>query len=300
MEFGKLENIDEIDWVLAPDSTTNRQFLQTLPKRNTDWFLGTPTWGSSTWVNKIYPSKTPAKDFLFHYSRAFNSIELNTTFYRLPETALIKSWTEKVPAHFKFCPKFPKDISHEMAGLVDTRLRQEWIRALSDFGENLGVTWLQLSPHFDYSQKTILFRFLESWPKELPLALELRHPSWFAHRQVLPALVDYLRKKSIGLVITDVAGRRDVLHASISAPFVLVRFIGNDLHPSDYSRAEEWCQRLKTWSQSGLQSVYFFAHEPDDIMCPEITEFLVKLFNREVDARWPDPWHQSRPPMQLI
>jgi uncharacterized protein YecE (DUF72 family) len=290
MEFGKLPSVDGIDWSLPADDPLSLSYLEKLPKRPSHWYLGTPSWGSRTWLGRIYPKEAKQNEFLHYYSRAFNTIELNTTHYRLPTTEIVSEWISQVPEGFRFCPKFPQTISHARNGLLDQVLMKEWQRALSDFGQYLGVSFLQLSPHFDYSQKSVLHQFLKVWPKELPLALEFRHPSWFQSGRLLPALVDYLQKTGIGLVITDVAGRRDVLHTSITAPFVLLRFIGNDLHPSDYSRVSTWCERLKKWSDRGLTQVYFFAHEPDDIACPELASFVVETFNREVQADWSNPF----------
>lgn len=289
MEFGKLESIEHIKWDLPPDTDQTVSYLQSLPRSQTQWYLGTPSWGSRTWLGKIYPRQANTSQFLHHYSRAFNTIELNTTHYRIPDEELIKSWREEVPNGFLFCPKFPQLISHRPNGLQDKTTIKTWQNSLEQFGENLGVSWIQLPPYFDYSQRAILHRFLEQWPSELPLALELRHSSWFEKGAILPALVAYLQKRGIGLVITEVAGRQDVLHTSISAPFVLLRFIGNELHPSDFARAENWCERLNAWTRLGLQRVFLFAHQPDDIACPEFTEYLVELFNRRVNANWNDP-----------
>lgn len=294
MEFGKLDDLSNVDWSLPPNDKLSLHYLEKNDAIKANWYLGTPTWGSRTWLGKIYPDGTKSSDFLHHYSRAFSTIELNTTHYRLPTRELVKSWCDQVPAHFRFCPKFPQTISHSNNGLIDTNLMQEWHRALRDFGSKLGVSFIQFPPYFDYSSRAILHHFLEAWPSDLPLALEFRHPSWFQHGSVIPALVNYLQSKNIGLVITDVAGRRDVLHTSISAPFVLLRFIGNELHPSDFERAQAWGERLHQWTQAGLQSVYFFAHEPDDITCPELADYLVKEFNKNFNLDWPAPIIQKQ------
>lgn len=289
MEFGKVENLELIRWSLPANDPLAATYLNSLSAQNTRYYLGTPTWGSRTWLGKIYPREAKSSEFLYHYARSFNCIELNTTHYRIPDEALVKSWCAEVTPEFRFCPKFPQLISHRPNGLKDAVAFRDWHKALECFGENLGVSWIQFPPHFDYSCRAQLHQFLENWPSAFPLALEFRHSSWFEEGRLLPALVGYLQKKDIGLVITDVAGRRDVLHTSISAPFTLVRFIGNELHPSDFSRAEEWCERLKGWSEAGLPQVYFFAHEPDDITCPELTDYLVELFNRRLNAGWSAP-----------
>lgn len=289
MDFGKIESVDDVDWTLPSTDPLTEKYLSQFKSKKTEWFLGAPTWGSRAWLGKIYPKDAKPAEFLHHYAQSFNTIELNTTHYRIPDNDLILSWTKEVGSDFRFCPKFPQTISLRQFGLSDVITIKDWQRALSAFDENLGVSFIQLPPHFDYSMKGDLHRFLENWPKELPLAIEFRHSSWFNEGRILPALVEYLQKKNIGIVITDVAGRRNVLHTSISSPFVLLRFIGNELHPSDFSRAQDWSSRLKEWSQFGLQKFFFFAHEPDDLTCPEFTAYLVELYNRELKTDWRTP-----------
>ena len=289
MEFGKVSDIESVNWALPSEDLASLGYLRGLPPSRCQWFLGAPTWGCKQWIGKIYPREATPDEFLKYYARAFNTIELNTTHYGIPSDDKVKSWVGSVTPGFKFCPKFPQEISHRPFGLADKFLLGKWQKALGFFGDHLGVSFIQLPPHFDYSQKTLLFQFLEAWPSELPLALELRHTSWFQEQQVLPGLAEYLRKKGIGLVILDVAGKRGVAHTTMSAPFVLLRFIGNDLHPTDYSRAKVWCQRMKSWAENGLQQCYFFAHQPDDIKGPEMTSFLAELYNREVGSGWANP-----------
>ncbi len=173
-----------------------------------------------------------------------------------------------------FCPKIYKGISHSKMGLTDKALLREWLLFLNNLSDKAGPSFLQLPPYFDYSMKGILFRFLQNWSDEFPLSLEFRHPSWFASGHILPALVEYLQSRGIGLVITDVAGRRDVLHSSISSKFVLIRFIGNELHPTDSLRIQNWSQKLETWKEMGLEKIFFFIHQPDDILLPEAAKFI--------------------------
>ncbi|WII72679.1 DUF72 domain-containing protein [Bdellovibrio sp. 22V] len=288
MEFGKLASVDSVDWTLPPDDPASAEYLQKLSGTalpSTRYLLGTPAWGHKEWIGKIYPAKTKPADFLFHYSRNYDTIELNTTHYRIPSSEQVKKWQEQVTPHFQFCPKVFQGITHSAQGLSDKKLYQEWFQFLANIRANLGPCFAQFPPHFDYSKKAQLFYFLQQWPQEFELALEFRHPSWFEEGRILSALTKYLQTRNVGLVITDVAGRRDVLHTSISAPFTMLRIIGNDLHASDYTRSREWAQRLSQWSQQGLQRVYYFVHEPDDLKSPEMTQALIQYLNEECDAQ---------------
>lgn len=283
MEFGKLDNIDSVNWTLPVDDPKNSSHLSdsssTIPA-DFKLYLGTPAWGAKSWIGKIYPPKTPPQEFLHHYSRNFTCIELNTTHYRIPDEKTVHDWQSQVPANFKFCPKVHKDISHARNGLVDKQMILHWLHFLDNIRDHLGPSFIQLHEMFAYKDKMLLFQFLENWPAEFKLTLELRHPSWFQSGAILPALGDYLHRKNIGLVITDVAGRRDVLHSTLSADWSLIRLIGNNLHSSDELRLQSWSKRLSQWRELGLKEAYLFLHQPDDIMTIEFSEMAFEIFKQ--------------------
>jgi uncharacterized protein YecE (DUF72 family) len=277
VKFGKLEDVDHVNWTIPEDDPSTKSFLSAQPPAGDLRIrFGAPAWDHATWVGKIYPPGTKRADFLHHYSRYFSCIELNTTHYAIPSEQHVKQWLEKVPETFRFCPKVYQGISHRRNGLLDGRLLGEWFRYLELLDDRRGVCFMQLPPHFDYSQKAQLFSFLKNWPAEFELALEFRHPSWFQGPRILPALADFLRTLGVGLVITDVAGRRDVLHTSISADFSLLRFVGSRLHSSDFTRAKAWTERFISWRDQGLRELYLFIHQPDDITVPELTEIFLE------------------------
>jgi uncharacterized protein YecE (DUF72 family) len=280
MEFGKLKSVDAVDFSIPIDDPANGRRLTLGSPSSLSIFFGTPAWSHREWIGKIYPPGTKTEDFLRFYSRYFSCIELNTTHYRIPSAEQARKWKSKVDGNFLFNPKLYQGISHERGGLRNTSLLAEWLRFLNEMQGHLGPCFLQLPPHFDYGAKAELFDFLKEWPREFELALEFRHPSWFEGRRILPALADYLHSRGMGLVITDVAGRRDVLHTSLSAEFSLLRFIGNNLHPTDFERAAAWSRRIKQWEEAGLRRLFLFIHEPDDISAPEMSRaFLAELRN---------------------
>ncbi|MCU0383952.1 MAG: DUF72 domain-containing protein, partial [Cyclobacteriaceae bacterium] len=82
-------------------------------------------------------------------------------------------------------------------------------------------------------------------------------------------LTDVLHKHKAGFVITDTAGRRDCLHLQLTANFCFVRFAGYSLHPSDSVRLALWAEKVKAWQEKGLQNVYFFIHQPEDVFVKE-------------------------------
>lgn len=289
MEFGKLDDIRGIDWKLpAFDPHNSLKTLETEPHI----FVGAPAWGAKQWIGKIYPEHTPADKFLHHYSRNFTSIELNTTHYRIPSPDQARDWLAQVPASFKFCPKFPKDISHSRFGITDKFLISAWTDFLVAMKDQLGTAFIQFHEKFSYEEKYFLFQFLENWPAEFRLSIEFRHPSWFQGQTILPALGDYLRRKEVGLVITDVAGRRDVLHSSLTAPWSMIRLIGNELDPSDELRLKLWAERLALWKESGLAETFLFLHQPEDKLTIEFAELAWDVLS--------SAGHSEVPKMQRI
>src|SRR5687768_15116029 len=112
MDFGKLANVDRVKFELPKDSPRNARVLKAGNSRAPQIYIGAPLWGVKEWVGNFYPPKTPAKDFLHVYSRRFNSIELNTTFYRTPDIKTVQSWKNDVPEGFRFAPKVVQTVSH--------------------------------------------------------------------------------------------------------------------------------------------------------------------------------------------
>lgn len=278
MDFGKLTDLHGVNWDLPSEDPLTLPFLRSLAASasETRFYIGAPAWGHRSWIGKIYSPGTKATEFLKAYAQSFNCIELNTSHYRIPSSDQVVKWREQVSADFKFCPKVVQTISHSENGLLDKRTLAEWLQFLSSMGENLGPSFLQLPPYFEYSKKAQLFEFLQSWPTEYKLTLELRNPSWFREGHLLPALNEYLQKRGIGAVITDTAGRRDVLHSSVSASYTFIRFVGNMLDSSDQRRIEDWTKRLLAWKEAGIQEIYFIVHQPDDELAPETAKLVLE------------------------
>lgn len=282
MEFGKLSDISGIDFSLPPDPAFNRYYLSkaATTKQATHWFVGCPIWVQKEWVGKWYPPQTPSQKYLWHYSRQFNTIELNSTHYALPVGNTVQKWVEQTPGSFRFCPKLPQSISHQLDAPFLKKEIEAFVAFCDALGERLGTPFMQLPPTFTTQQSTFLLRFLDSYPfDKLPLSIEFRHASWFKY---LSRTADKLHSYGAGLVITDVAGRRDVLHMGLCNATAMIRFVGNGLHPTDYSRIDEWVERLAHWQTQKIGQVFFFVHEPDNVQAPELATYLICKLNQKL------------------
>lgn len=292
MEFGKLTQIDAVDFSLPPEPARNPVFSAALgdPLRI---FIGATGYNMKEWVGRWYPDTCKERDFLRQYGKQFNTIEHNTTHYRIPDPATVRRWAEETPSDFRFCPKVPQIFSHARdLGLSSTDLRIFFDR-MYDLRPRMGCCFLQLPPHFAPQNLPALERFLDRWPAHTPLAVEVRHPQFFESGGLGEAWFDVLSARDMVAVITDVAGRRDVCHGVLTAPTAMIRFVGNGLHASDYQRIDAWAERLSMWVEKGVRTIYFFTHEPDNLLAPELAAYTVETFKKsmpDAEIRGPSPW----------
>ncbi|MFT2011187.1 DUF72 domain-containing protein [Pontibacter sp. 13R65] len=282
MDFGKLADISKVDFSLPPDHPDTIATLQHNATSGTGApaiFIGLPVWVNKAWAGQIYPASMREKDSLHWYGKQFNTIELNSTHYHIPSPDTIDRWRHTVPQGFRFCPKFPQLISHEAQLRRTQDLTATFCEAIAGLEEKLGASFLQLPPLFGPRQLSDLEALVQFVPESVPLAVELRHPDWFKSQAAAQELYEVLEKYRVSTVLTDVAGRRDMLHMRLTTPVAMVRFVGNGLHPTDYSRIDAWVERLQHWLEAGLQQLYFFVHEPDNTVAPDLAMYLIEKLN---------------------
>jgi uncharacterized protein YecE (DUF72 family) len=286
MDFGKLNNIENVDFSLPSDhqltALTLAEGENTMKSKHL--YIGCTGWGMKEWVGEVYPKGTKPADYLYHYGKQFNTIELNTTHYRTPSVLDIEKWYQQTPADFRFAPKMLQTISHAKNLGFGTGLTPQYCEAIGGLKEKMGMCFMQLPPYFQYNDLKTLELYLKNFPNHIRLAIEVRHEGWFNTPLYCTALMDMLKVYNVSTVITDVAGRRDVLHQCLTTKTAVIRFVGNDLHPTDYSRLEAWVQRLKIWFAAGLEDVYFFTHEPDNIKAPKLAVYLHDNFLSSVEG----------------
>ncbi|MEH0155832.1 DUF72 domain-containing protein [Limibacter armeniacum] len=281
MEFGKLHDINGVDFTMPEDHPLTSVVLsRNKQEQGVKFTVGCPAWSCKEWQGKIYPPGLKPKDFLEHYARHFSNIELNSTHYGIPKDETILRWKESVPDGFQFCPKVPQKISHwnrlERVA-VET---EDFCRAMGLLGDKLGVSFMQLPPNFTPNEFGKLAHFIENFPTEIPLSIEFRHEEWFLNDAIFQEITERMESRGISTVITDVAGRRDVLHQRLTTPIAVIRFVGNRLDITDYRRLDDWVVRLKDWISQGLKEVYFFLHQPSDVLCPEAVIYFVNEVNK--------------------
>ena len=282
MEFGRVEEkeLNKIDFTLPAEPAFNEKMLKGKPAAHPKVYMGCAKWGRSEWVGSLYPLKTKEKDFLENYVQHYNSIELNATHYKIYGADMIRKWSDKAGTKdFKFCPKMYKGVTHFGSLKGKETLSDEFLKGVIEFKEHLGPVFIQVSESFSPARKEELLDYLKTLPTDLQFFVEVRHPGWFSDSAVSEDFFSALKKLKMGAVITDAAGRRDCAHMYLTLPKTFIRYVGNSLHKTDYTRIDEWVDRIKFWLDNGLKELYFFMHMHNEALSPQLTAYLTDKLN---------------------
>jgi uncharacterized protein YecE (DUF72 family) len=210
--------------------------------------LGCTGWSYQDWVGPFYPKETRSEDYLSLYSRIFDCVEVDSTFYRAPSAGMVQHWYNSTPPNFILAPKIPKRITHDQH-LEDTESYMEhFIRTVGQLKEKLGPFIVQLPPSFKNPKHLkALTDFIENLETGYRYAIEFRHESWFnSDIERLLATHSICQVWSINQYLTTPAAR--------TSEFVYLRFVG-DRAINQFSKLQkDQTQTMKTWSKA-LQEV---------------------------------------------
>ena len=291
MKFGRVDNPENIDFTLPSDHIDTVRVLHSVKDDNIpEIYVGCAKWNRSD-LKGFYPRGT--KDELRYYSRQFNSIELNATFYRIFPAEQFATWYDKTPDGFKFFPKLNQEISH-WKRLNETRsVVENYLYNASNLHEKLGTIFLQMHSNFAPKDFDRVVNFVESWPKQIPLAIEFRHTDWYNDAVVCDQLYSLLEENNISNIILDTAGRRDLMHMRLTNATAFIRYVGAN-HKSDYSRLDDWVERLGEWKEQGIKEIDFFIHQNIEKESPLLSSYFIKQINERLGYNLKTPNNDSQ------
>ncbi|WP_027909234.1 DUF72 domain-containing protein [Pseudomonas sp. URMO17WK12:I4] len=244
------------------------------------YFLGCPSWNESAWRGSFYPPDLNMSDSVEHYCRVFNAVEGNTTFYARPDGDKLERWIARMPAHFRFCAKVHKDISHEGDLRDQLGSTQAFLDLLAPLGERVTPLWLQLPAQFGPSRLSELAVWLDEFA-DRRIAVEVRHPAFFDKGDEERVLNRLLHERGVERICLDSRAlfsctSRDpaVLHAQSKKPRLpirpaaftdspQVRFIGGPDLQANQPFLEPWLDKVAAWIEQGL-TPHVFLHTPDN------------------------------------
>ena len=295
MKFGKVEQPELIDFTLPEDHPDTEVVLANSKEEGApNIFIGCAKWNRQD-LKQFYPRGT--KDELAYYSTQFNCIELNATFYRIFPTETYQKWYDKTPDNFKFFPKIVQNVSH-LRRLNDEAypILDEYLNVTSNLKDKLGTIFLQMHGNFGPKNWDRVVRFVEYWPKEFQLSMEFRHTDWFNDKKVAQELYHLLQENNISNTLVDTAGRRDIMHMRLTNNEAFIRYVGAN-HPSDYTRLDDWVEKLADWTDKGLKNIHFFVHQNMELESPLLSVRFIEKLNKKLgcDLKIPKTLHDSGP-----
>jgi len=277
--------------------------------------LGCPVWGCAEWGGQVYPEKTPRSQWLHWYSRTFNTVEGNSTFYAMPSLEATKRWASETADGFHFVLKFPRRISHEFELVGCDSETRTFLRCIEPLAEadRLGPTFLQLGPSFGPDRFDVLRRYLRELPGEFRWAVELRHLDWFDSADNEKRVNELLSESEIDKVLFDSRALfasppndeieeisrtrkpRTPVRQTVTADRPILRLIGRNQVELVDSVVDQWAPIIAKWIHDGRKP-YVFTHAPNDRFAPQFARRVCdRLRQQYPDAGWEIPTPPTAP-----
>jgi uncharacterized protein YecE (DUF72 family) len=241
-------------------------------------YIGTSGWTYRHWLGPFYPEDINPRNLLSFYTRYFDTVELNASFYRLPSAQTFTNWYKKTPHQFIFAVKASRFITH-LKKLKDVEKNwKEFINRASQLKEKLGPILFQLPPSFkkDITRCKDFFKIL---PSKYEYAFEVRHKSWF-DKEVYALLA----KHNISLVWTDSPSFPS--EWVLTSSFIYLRFHGGKvLYGSNYSREElkSYAQKLRPFVKKGIKVYAYYNNDAQGYAVKNALTFsqILGVFKKE-------------------
>jgi uncharacterized protein YecE (DUF72 family) len=223
-----------------------------MPRQGGNIHIGTSGWSYGHWQGPFYPPDLPAGKALDYYARQFGSVEINSSFYHLPQQQTLQHWREATPADFLFTAKASRYITHMKKLRDPVESVRIFLERISILGDKLGAILFQLPPHWRCNT-TRLAAFIDALDSGIRYAFEFRDHSWMN-----PQTLKLLARNNAAFCIYDLDGFTTPLE--ITADFVYVRLHGPDgAYQGSYSDSalSAWADAFLDWQQQG-HSVYCY------------------------------------------
>ncbi len=211
-----------------------------------EYRFGTSGWSYEKWVGPFYPGNIRSANFLKLYSKVFNAVEVDSSFYGSAQDEAVISWKNSTPGDFKFTAKLPRNITHELKLRNVERELDGFIQTITLLGTKLGCILVQLPPFLKYNEGSErLLPFLELLPDDMRFAIEFRDNSWFRKE-----VFDALRKYGASIVWSEIPVAE--VPKILTSDLIYLRLIGDRSIPEDKfgTILVDRSEILKKWANS--------------------------------------------------
>jgi uncharacterized protein YecE (DUF72 family) len=234
--------------------------------------VGTMGWSYSFWVGNFYAERTGSNGYLRDYSKHFDTVEIDNTFYRIPSVTSLEKWNKQTPDEFLFSAKFPQVITHrKMLKDCENEVKL-FLERISTLQNKLGPLLLQFPPTFGPEKISLLTGFLSRLPKKYKYAVEVRNKKMLHEK-----LYSVLRENNVALTLTSILSVPEI--EQTTADFAYIRWEGDrrtvngTLGKVEVDRTDDihgWANPIvellkKTTQVFGYFSKYYSGHPPTDV-----------------------------------
>ena len=235
-----------------------------------DIWIGTSGYNYPEWKGTFYPPTLSAAKMLPYYAERFSTVEINYTFYRTPNEAIVDGWNRATPDRFKLTLKAPKRITHD-ARLRDCadRVRQ-FLEVAATLGPKLGALLFQLPPNLK-KDVPLLEAFLEAFPPRVCAAFEFRHASWFADD-----VYERLRARNLALCVAD--SEKLSAPVEITADYAYFRLRDEGYTPEHIA---QWASVIRERT-SGCSDVFVYFKHEEEGKGPEFGRLLMAQLGQPI------------------
>jgi uncharacterized protein YecE (DUF72 family) len=241
--------------------------------------------GYKPWQGTFYPDKLPKTQQLPYYATRFNALEMDSTFYGTPRAGTVERWRSVTPEEFRFCPKAPREITHDLRlATVTEPILAIFLDTMRLLGDRLGPIVFQFPPDFSVEERHNLAAFLPRLPKDIRFAVEFRHRSWWSDETA-----DLLRAHNICWVAADYIYLPKEIRRTTD--FLYVRFLGR--HGQFATKTHEVLDKtadLEAWQEKiephlpEASEVYAFFNDDYAGHAPTTANRLKTLLGLETEA----------------
>jgi uncharacterized protein YecE (DUF72 family) len=226
-------------------------------------WVGTSGYNYPEWKGRFYPETLSSAKMLPYYAERFPTVEINYTFYRLPNEKLVAGWASQTPDPYRLTLKAPRRITHDSRLKNCGELTQAFCRVASTLGSKLGALLFQLPPNLK-KDLAVFDAFLDELPPRLCAAFEFRHPSWFDDD-----VFARLRERNLALCVSD--SEKLSAPVQVTADYAYFRLRDEGYTPDDITR---WADTIAATTAGCKDAFIYFKHE-DEGKGPEFAQLLL-------------------------
>jgi uncharacterized protein YecE (DUF72 family) len=226
-------------------------------------WIGTSGYNYPEWKGSFYPSDLPAAKMLPYYAARFPTVEINYTFYRMPNEKLVNGWAAQTPAPFKLTLKAPRRITHDHRLKNTGDLVRAFCGVAGALGDKLGALLFQLPPNLK-KDLAVFDAFLEELPPRAPAAFEFRHESWLGDD-----VFDRLRKRNVALCVAD--SEKMSTPVRVTADYAYFRLRDEGYTPD---AIKTWADTIARETAASRDVFVYFKHEEQG-KGPEFAKLLM-------------------------